>query len=110
MLKLFLVLIGIILNFQLNSAACIDGTLYCFDSNGIRYSQSLIVGQCWRWNKLACEPCYASNHDSSISYDRYLPLCQYFFPGSVKVLKVKSLWEKKAQDIIQKNTRFVSGI
>ena len=102
MLKLFIISFVILSNFQQYLTDCVDGKLYCFNSNGIRFPKSLVVGQCWQWKRLVCEPCAATYNDGQISYSRYLPTCQYFYPGASIVLETKSLWQKKAKAIIEK--------
>jgi hypothetical protein len=102
MLKLFIISFVILSNFQQYSTDCVDGRLYCFDSKGIRFPNSVTVGQCWKWKRLACEPCAATYKDGQISFSRYLPTCQYHYPGASLVLETKSLWEKRTKALIAK--------
>lgn len=91
---------------QLVSTDCVNGMLYCFDSNGIRYPKEIIVGQCWKWKKLACEPCNTVIKNGLSSYEKYLSLCRYRYPNTVLVLETKSVWGKKIKDIIETINRF----
>jgi hypothetical protein len=99
MIKTFLISFCFI---QLASADCQNRFLHCFDENGIRYPHGVEVGQCWSWYKLTCEPCHSQVIDRKKSYKRYLPLCQYYFPGAVSVLDTKSFWQAKMNEILQK--------
>ena len=68
------------------STECQKGILHCFDENGIRFPYGIQVGQCWNWYRLSCDPCHTLVIHAKKSYKKYLPLCQYYFPGAVIVL------------------------
>ena len=75
---------------EYTSAACLDTTLYCFDSNENRIGE-IVVGQCWKWSRLSCQPCDAEINARKITYNDYLDQCQLFFPNTAQVLNMKSV-------------------
>ena len=81
-------------------ADCIDGKLYCFNSNQIRLGE-IVVGQCWNWRSFSCEPCGMSKLIKKRSrFHRYLLVCRHYFPNTVLVLQTKSVWATKVKEII----------
>jgi hypothetical protein len=84
---------------QYTVADCIDGKLYCFNSKQIQLGE-IIVGQCWNWRRLTCEPCGSKLINKKISFHRYLLICRHYYRGTVKVLDTKSVWAHKVKEII----------
>ena len=87
---------------QMISTDCVERMLYCFDRSNIRFPKEIIVGQCWKWKILACEPCKVELKNGLSSYQKYLPVCQFYYPSAVLVLETRSVWEKKVKEIIRR--------
>jgi hypothetical protein len=69
---------------------CPDTNLYCFDIMS-RLLGNIRVNQCWRWERISCQPCSASIENIKITYRKYIYHCRYYYPKTVEILERDSV-------------------
>jgi hypothetical protein len=79
--------------------ACGDEILYCFDSNDNNLGE-IVVGSCWKWARLSCQPCGSDTTSRKISYHNYKSHCRHFYPDTTMVLNTKTVWANRVRDAL----------